>query len=149
MIAMRSRDERRMHDIGASVAHTRPPRAISVTSPFNTVCVPPSPIVPVKLFQFGEHKCTIRVHENISRDDLRKRASQEFQGRVAIQPDMFPIKEGATVVCCPSFVPETAKGSDKTLTVTPYLTRGDKLYPVEVPACATFEDMVIVTYHVM
>jgi hypothetical protein len=103
----------------------------------------------VKLFLFGELKSTITVPENISREDLRKRASQEFQGRVSIQPDMFPIKEGATVVCYPTFVPELEKGADKVQTVVPYLTRGNRLYPVEVPACATFDDMVIVSSNVI
>jgi hypothetical protein len=149
MIAMRSREERRSHPIGMTETKTRPPRAISAASLMNTVPIPPSHIVSVKLFLFGEHKSTISVQENISRDDLRKRASQEFQGRVAIQPDMFPIKEGATVVCYPSFVPEAAKGTDKIPIVTLYLTRGDRLYPVGVPACAIFDDIVIIASNIL
>jgi hypothetical protein len=68
---------------------------------------------------------------------------------VAIQPDAFPIKGRSTVVCYPSFVPATEKGADKIPTVVPDLKREDRLYPVEVPACATFDDMVIVTSNVM
>jgi hypothetical protein len=149
MIAMRSKEERRLHPIGITEVKASPPRSISVASLTNTLPIPPSSIVPVKLFLFGEHKSTISVQENTSRDDLGKRASQEFQGRVAIQADMFPIKEVATIVCYPWFVPEVAKGADKIPIVTPYLTRGDKLYPVEVLACATFDDMVIMASNIL
>jgi hypothetical protein len=62
---------------------------------------------------------------------------------------MFPVKEGATIVCYPSFVPEVAQGADTIPIVTPYLTRGDKLYPVEVPACSTFDDMVIIASNIL
>jgi hypothetical protein len=147
--AKRSKEERVMNEARERNVLRILPRAASVTSPINTVCVPPSRNVQVKLFLFGEHKSTITVPENISKDDLRKRASQEFQGRVAIQPDTFPIKDMSTVVCYQSFVPEVEKGADKIPTVIPYLQPEDKLYPVEVPACATFDDMVMVTSNIM
>jgi hypothetical protein len=123
-----------------------PPRAISADriEEKRTFSVPSSPTVYVKLLMFGECKCTIGVPEKITREDLRKRASQEFGGRVAIQPEMIPVKEDSTVVCYPTYVPEVVKGEPQISTVTPYLEREQKLYPVEVPACATFDDMVVV-----
>jgi hypothetical protein len=66
------------------------PRAVSVDGFINSIPVPPSPIIYVKLLLFGECKSTIPVPENMTKDDLRRRASQEFRGRVAIQPDMLP-----------------------------------------------------------
>jgi hypothetical protein len=46
-------------------------------------------------------------------------------------------------------MPEMAKGEQQIPSVTPYLEREQKLYHVEVPASATFEEMVIVTSNVM
>jgi hypothetical protein len=57
---------------------------------------------------------------------------------------MFPVKKGTTVVRYPTYIPEVEKGAETIPTVTPYLEREQKLYPVEVPANATFDDMVIV-----
>jgi hypothetical protein len=115
----------------------------------STFSIPPSQIVYVKLLMFGECKCTISVPEKITREDFRKRASQEFRGRVDIQPETIPEKEGSTVICYPTYVPEVAKGEPQIPTVTPHLEREQKLYPVEVPACATFDDMVIVASNIM
>jgi hypothetical protein len=127
------------------------PRAMSTDGygGMSTFSVPPSPTVYVKLLMFGECKCTIQVPEKITRDDLRKRASQDVRGRVAIQPEMIPVKEGFTVVCYPTYVPEVAKGEPQIPTVTPYLERQQKLSPVEVPADATFENMVEVASNIM
>jgi hypothetical protein len=105
--------------------------------------------VNVKLLLFGECKRIISVPGKISRDDLRKRASQEFQGRVAIQPEMIPVKEGSIVICYPTYVPEVEKGADKIPTVRPHLEREQKLYQVEVPADATFENVVEVASNIM
>jgi hypothetical protein len=46
-------------------------------------------------------------------------------------------------------MPEVAKGEPQIQSVTPYLEREKKLYPVEVPASATFEDMVVVASNIM
>jgi hypothetical protein len=62
---------------------------------------------------------------------------------------MIPVKEGSTVVCYPTYVPEVARGEAQIPTVTPYLEREQKLYPVEVPADATFENMVEVASNIM
>jgi hypothetical protein len=51
---------------------------------------------------FGELRRTISVPEKITREDLRKMASQEFGGRVAIQPETIPVKNDSTVVCYPT-----------------------------------------------
>jgi hypothetical protein len=149
IVASRSKESRTLHPLGEEIRRTNPPRAASAAAWTNAVPIPPSPIVYVKLLLFGEHKSTISVPENITRDDLRKRASQEFRGRVAIQPDMFPVKEGSIVVCYPTYVPELEKGAEKMPIITPHLEREGKLYPLEVPANATFEDMVIVASNIM
>jgi hypothetical protein len=62
---------------------------------------------------------------------------------------MIPVKEGSTVVCYPMYVPEVEKGADKIPTVTSYLERDQKLCPVEVPADATFENMVEIASNIM
>jgi hypothetical protein len=62
---------------------------------------------------------------------------------------MFPVRTGSIVVCYPTYVPEIEKWADKIPIVTPYLEREGKLYPVEVPACATFDDMVVVASNIM
>jgi hypothetical protein len=92
--------------------------------------VPASPDTYVKLLMFGELRRTIMVPEMITREELRKRASQEFGGRVAIQPETIPVKNDSTVVCYPTFMPEVAKGEPQIPSVTPYLERDQKLYPV-------------------
>jgi hypothetical protein len=46
-------------------------------------------------------------------------------------------------------MPEVTKGEPKIPSVTPYLEREQKLYPVEVPVSATFDDMVIVASNIM
>jgi hypothetical protein len=148
-VAARLKEGRMLRPIDEKPKKGAPPRALSTNGGENSIPVPPSPIVYVKLVLFGECKCTIAVPENISRDDLQKRASQEFQGRVAIQPEMIPVKEGSTVVCYPTYVPEVEKWADKIPTVTPYLEREQKLYPVEVPADATFENMVEIASNIM
>jgi hypothetical protein len=70
---------------------------------------------------FGELRRTISVPEKITREDLRKRASQEFGRRVAIQPEMIPVKNDSTVVCYPTYMPEIPKGEPQIPSVTPYL----------------------------
>jgi hypothetical protein len=84
--------------------HADPPRAKSAFSV--GAYVPAIPSIPVKLYIFGEHRKTIEVPENISKVDPCKRASHEFQSRVAIQPEVFPIKANSAVICSASFVPE-------------------------------------------
>jgi hypothetical protein len=46
-------------------------------------------------------------------------------------------------------MPEVTKGEPQIPAVTPYLEREQKLYPVEVPASAIFEEMVIVASNIM
>jgi hypothetical protein len=67
----------------------------------------------------------------------------------SFQPETIPVKNDSTVVCYPTFMPEVAKGEPQIPSVTPYLERDQKLYPVEVPASATFDDMVIITSNIM
>jgi hypothetical protein len=95
--------------------------------------IPPVLIVPIKLFMFGEYKKAITVPESILREGLRKLASQEFQGRVAIQPEVMPVRSDSIVTCYPSFVPEIAGTGIQIPTVVPYLEHKGKLYPIEVP----------------
>jgi hypothetical protein len=149
IVASRSKESRSLHTLVEEPKRMAPPWAMSVAEWMKAAPITPSPIVYVKLLLFGECKSTIGVPENITKEDLRKRASQEFRGRVAIQPDMLPVKEGSTVVCYPTYVPEIGKGAEQIPTVTPYLERDGKLYPVEVPACATFDDMVAVASNIM
>jgi hypothetical protein len=150
-LAMRSKEGRDMPMFSEKPKLRNLPRALSTDGygRLNACPVPASQIVWVKLLMFGECKHTISVPEKITRDDLRKRASQEFGGRVDIQPEMMPVKEVSTVVCYPTYVPEVAKGEPQIPTVTPYLEREQKLYPVEVPAGATFENMVEVASNIM
>jgi hypothetical protein len=110
--------------------------------------VPASSNIQAKFLIFGEHRKTITVSENIRREELRKRASHEFQGRVAIQPEVFPIRDHSIVICYPSFTPEASRG-DPIPTVLPYLSRANKLSPAEVPACAPFVDMATVASNAM
>jgi hypothetical protein len=84
VIALRSKEGRALHSLDRVIMKTRPQRAVSAAAWTNSVPIPPRPIVSVKLLLFGEHRSTISIPENISRDDLRMRASQEFQGRVSI-----------------------------------------------------------------
>jgi hypothetical protein len=149
--AVRSKQSREWLPLPEKSKTGKPPRPISADGigEMSTFSVPSSPTVYVKLLMFGEHRCTIPVPEKITREDLRKRASQEFRGRVAIQPEMIPPKERSTVVCYPTYMPEVAKGEPQNPSVTPHLEREQKLYPVEVPARATFEDMVIVASNIM
>jgi hypothetical protein len=46
-------------------------------------------------------------------------------------------------------MPEVIKGEPQIPSVTPYLEREQKLYPVEVPVSATFDDMVIIASNIM
>jgi hypothetical protein len=149
--ATRSKENRSLFTVSERTKTKVPPRPLSTDGigTMSTFSIPPSQMVYVKLLMFGECKCTIAVPEKITREDLRKRASQDFGGRVAIQPEMISVKEGSSVVCYPTYVPEVAKGEPQIPTVTPYLEREQKLYPVEVPSCATFDDMVIVASNIM
>jgi hypothetical protein len=97
--------------------------------------IPAIPDVRVRLFIFGEYRKTITVPENISKEDLRNWASYEFQGRVAIRPEVFPVRAESIVICCPSFVPEIGGKEIPVPTVVLCLERGERLCPVEVPEC--------------
>jgi hypothetical protein len=138
-------------DLGSRVKGQAPPRSRSADSASEPkqIVVPASPDTYVKLLMFGELRRTITVPSAITREELRKRASQEFGGRVAIQPEAIPVTNDSTVVCYPTYMPETAKGEPQIPAVTPYFERAQKLYPVEVPASATFDDMVIIASNIM
>jgi hypothetical protein len=82
------------------------PRAFSVDSGVSKAFVPASPTIQVKILIFGQHWKTLTVPDDVSREELRKRASHEFQGSVAIEPEVFPIRDNSMEICHPSFVPE-------------------------------------------
>jgi hypothetical protein len=94
--ARRSQEERSKVDLYVQPKIKKLPRPISAdgAESTNPCVVPASQTVYVKLLMFGELKCMIGVPEKITREDLRKRASQELGGRLAIQPEMIPVKLG-------------------------------------------------------
>jgi hypothetical protein len=68
------------------------PRAQSAAGYQVPHVIPVCPDVHVRLFIFGEHRKTIEVPEDISRENLRRLASQEFGGSVAIHPGVIPVR---------------------------------------------------------
>jgi hypothetical protein len=98
---------------------------------------------------YGEQRQVIEVSDRISREDLRRRVSQEFAGRAFTVEERYPVRDGTFVNCIPSFVPEMGHLDEFKHTAVPYLVHGEKFYPTGAWENITFEDLVTATSNVM
>jgi hypothetical protein len=107
------------------------------------------PMARVRLYLYREQRQIIEVPENITKSDLRRRASQQFGGRVRTVQDEFPPKDDTIVDCIPSFVRETGHPREEEHTLIRYLVHHEKKYPIEVWPEISRNDLIAAASNIM
>jgi hypothetical protein len=125
-------------DSEGRVYKKNPSRPISAGA-YNSLMGPETTqMVHVHLYLYGERRFTVKLPENTTQRDLRRRASQYFDGRVR-----------TIVNCIPSFVPETDHPQEGEMTAIPCLVHHERKFPIEVWPNTTRNDFIIAASNTM